>query len=103
MGELSTGYSASDIDNVVKDAVMMPLRKCHSAKAFKKTEDGGWEPTYPSDPEAVAMTPMEIEPPSLLRAPKVCMDDFMGSLQTIKPSVCEDDLGEYIKWTETFG
>lgn len=81
---------------------MMPVRKCQHGKRFKKTADGGWTPTYPSDPQGTDMTLMDMEP-SLLRAPDVCMDDFMQALARIKPSVCEADITEHIKWTEEFG
>lgn len=50
LGENSGGYSGSDIAVVTNEALMMPVRKCQKGKRFKKTADGGWTPTYPSDP-----------------------------------------------------
>lgn len=102
LGETGEGYSGSDIAVVVNEALMMPVRKCQHGKRFKKTADGGWTPTYPSDPQGTDMTIMDMEP-SLLRAPDVCMDDFMQALARIKPSVNEADITEHIKWTEEFG
>ena len=81
---------------------MMPVRRCQSAKKFKQTPDGGWTPTFPTDPEGTDMTLMQVKP-ELLRCPPVSMDDFMGALARIKPSVCEADITEHIKWTEEFG
>lgn len=81
---------------------MMPVRRCQTAKKFKKTPDGGWLPTFPSDPDGVAMGLMDVKP-DLLRCPDVCADDFMQALARIKPSVNEDDITDHIKWTEEFG
>lgn len=50
LGEASEGYSGSDIAIVVNEALMMPVRKCQTGKRFKPTADGGWIPTFPSDP-----------------------------------------------------
>lgn len=58
LGELSEGYSGSDVSIVVNEALMMPVRKCQTGKYFRQTEDGGWTPTYPSDPNAKPMTLM---------------------------------------------
>jgi vacuolar protein-sorting-associated protein 4 len=41
--------------------------------------------------------------PTLLRAPDVCMEDFMMAVARIKPSVNEGDITEHVKWTEEFG
>ena len=51
LGNESEGYSGSDCAIVVNEALMMPVRKCQTAKRFKQTADGGWTPTFPSDPE----------------------------------------------------
>jgi len=83
---------------VVNEALMMPVRKCQSGKHFRKTDDGGWIPTFPSDPQGVPMTLMDMDP-ALLRCPDVCMDDFMNALQRIKPSVNDKDIEDHIKWT----
>lgn len=37
LGEGSDGFSGSDIKNVVRDALMEPLRKCRQAKWFRKS------------------------------------------------------------------
>ena len=102
LGENSEGYSGSDIAVVVKESLMMPVRRCQSSKRFKKTADGGWTPTYPSDPDGTDMTLMDIQP-ELLRCPEISMDDFMQALARIKPSVNDDDINEHIKWTAEFG
>jgi vacuolar protein-sorting-associated protein 4 len=81
---------------------MMPVRKCQTAKHFAPTPDGGWSPTYPSDPQGKPMTLMQLDPKSL-RCPDLTLDDYMGALARIKPSVNEDDVREHVKWTEEFG
>jgi vacuolar protein-sorting-associated protein 4 len=35
LGELSEGYSGSDLAIVVNEALMMPVRKCQTGKFFK--------------------------------------------------------------------
>ena len=50
LGEMSDGYSGSDITTVVKQAMMMPVQRCQSATCFRKTADGKFVPTFPSDP-----------------------------------------------------
>lgn len=102
LGNMAEGYSGSDMTIVVNEALMMPVRLCQTAKAFKRTEDGGWTPTNPSDPEGTAMGLMDVQP-DLLRCPPVTMADFMMALSRIKPSVNEDDIRQHIEWTEEFG
>lgn len=60
LGNQSEGYSGSDLAVVVNEALMMPVRKCQQAKKFKKTPDGGWMPTFPSDAEGTTMSLMDI-------------------------------------------
>jgi len=49
LGKHSEGYSGSDITVVVKEAMMMPVRRCQTATRFKVV-DGFYIPTFPSDP-----------------------------------------------------
>jgi vacuolar protein-sorting-associated protein 4 len=48
------------------------------------------------------MTLMQLDPKTL-RCPDLTLDDYMGALARIKPSVNEDDVREHVKWTEEFG
>ena len=95
LGEASEGYSGSDIAIVVNEALMMPVRKCQTGKRFKQTADGGWIPTFPSDPAGKDMTLMDVKP-DLLRCPDVCMDDFMAAIARIKPSVNDKIIQDHI-------
>ena len=70
---------------------MMPIRKCQTAKRFKQTKEGGWTPTYPSDPQGKDMNLYDIVP-KLAMLPDVSMDDFMNALARIKPSVNLKDI-----------
>jgi vacuolar protein-sorting-associated protein 4 len=38
LGELTNGYSGSDIYNLTQDAIYGPLRKCQRATHFKKLD-----------------------------------------------------------------
>jgi len=102
LGEMSEGYSGSDVAVLVNEALMMPVRKCQSGKVFKQTPDGGWTPTFPSDPQGTPMSMMDMDP-KLLRCPDVCMDDFMAAIQRVKPSVNDKDIEDHVKWTAEFG
>lgn len=52
LGEVSDGYSGSDIAVVVREALMEPLRKCQTAKQFLKDSEGKFHPCeeYPNCP-----------------------------------------------------
>lgn len=60
LGNETDGYSGSDMAVVVNEALMMPVRRCQTAKRFKQTQDGGWTPTYPSDPQGQDMDLMGV-------------------------------------------
>ena len=97
LGRLSEGYSGSDIAVVVKEALMMPIRRIQNATKFKKlpspTVAGEtiWLPTYPSDMEGVECSLMQIDPSSV-RAPDVTADDLYSALLRTKPSVSNKDI-----------
>lgn len=79
LGEFTETYSGSDISTIVKDALMEPIRKCQSARKFKKTKDGYYFPTYPSDPEGLDYTLQTLPDSSKLRAPTICMVIFVAT------------------------
>lgn len=70
---------------------MMPVRRCQTAKRFKRTPSGGYLPTFPSDPNGENMSLMDMQA-NLVRCPPVTMDDFMSALNRLKPSVNEKDI-----------
>jgi vacuolar protein-sorting-associated protein 4 len=59
-------------------------------------------PTFPSDPQGVDMTLMQLDP-AKLRAPDVCVDDFYQAIARIRPSVSPSDLEQQIEFTKNFG
>jgi len=68
------GYSGSDLMNVCKEASMIPLR---DIKDIHNVEVNN------------------------LRA--VNKEDFLKSLNTVKPSVSEKTIGQYVEWNNNFG
>ena len=102
LAKTTEGYSGSDITVVVKEAMMMPVRRCQTATKFRRTPDGFFEPTYPMDPNGIEMNLFQVEP-SKLRAPDVTTEDFYQAIARIKPSVGPADLERQIEFTSTFG
>jgi vacuolar protein-sorting-associated protein 4 len=103
LGDLTEGYSGSDIYNLTQDAIYGPLRKCQRATHFKHLDERHIVPCSPSDPGAMEMKINDIADPGSLVAPVVTFEDFILSLQKMKPTVSQADLEKQLKFTEEFG
>jgi SpoVK/Ycf46/Vps4 family AAA+-type ATPase len=73
-----TGYSASDMKNLVKEASMGPLREA----LMQGREIGN-------------ISKDEMRP--------ISVQDFMTALQQVRPSVSESEVGLYEDWNCQFG
>jgi spastin len=70
------GYSASDLKELCKDAAMVPLRRIDLSKLSRLS---------PSD------------------APPITYEDFIESLQNVKPTVSEESLKMFEEWNDLYG
>lgn len=87
---------------MTQDAIFEPVRKCSSAKYFRK-KDKFYVPCAPSEPGAMKMTMHEIPEPQLLKPNDVCIDDFLKAISNIKPTVSAEDLIRQDEFTKEFG
>lgn len=99
--EMTEGFSSDDVANVVRDALMEPVRCLQAAEYFKEI-NGLWYPCDKDDPEGVPKTLNEVDGESL-GVPSVTRDDFMKILAKSKPSVGPEDLIKHKEWAATFG
>jgi len=102
LGELTDGYSADDVKNVVRDGIMEPIRMVQHAKKFKKTPQGKWTPCSPMDPAGVDKNWMDIDGPDL-QEPLIDASMMKSSLQRIRASVNAADLVKIDEFTRDFG
>lgn len=113
LGRRSEGYSGADVGIVVRDAIMQPVRKVQQATHFKtvsqqdrtdptRMKHDYLSPCSPGDPDAVETNWMGIKGEDLLE-PKVDMNDMLRALANCRPTVGEEDLKEFVKFTEQFG
>ena len=61
-----------------------------------------YQPCSPGDEGAIEMSWMDIDSNELLE-PELLVADFLKSAATARPSVNQEDLAQYTKWTEEFG
>ncbi|MCJ1250264.1 hypothetical protein MMC30_007490 [Trapelia coarctata] len=90
LGQMSEGYSGSDIAIAVQDALMQPVRKIQTATHYKKVMVDGVEkltPCSPGDSGAIEMTWVEVESDKLLEPPLV-LKDFVKAVKGARPTVC---------------
>jgi len=113
LGEMTEGYSGSDVSIIVRDAMMQPVRAVQMATHFKKVSGPDRDdsnkivhdyltPCSPGDPDAIEMTWIQVEG-SKLKEPEISFNDFLKSLKSSRPSVSTADIQQHIKFTEDFG
>lgn len=124
LGNLSEGYSGSDISIAVQDALMQPVRKIQTATHYKKvklslvinilmaysnnipqvTVDGieKLTPCSPGDVGATEMTWTEVDSDKLLEPPLV-LKDFVKAVKGARPTVSAEDIKRSAEWTAEFG
>ncbi|GMI25884.1 hypothetical protein TrCOL_g9372 [Triparma columacea] len=128
LGEKCEGASGADCSVLVREALMMPLRKCQQAKQFIpfKAEDGSPKvkpaERYPNCPKcppklsgdaegsdytckscgAVRMSLWDV-PSEQLSVPDVCRGDFEQALGHSHSSVSPEELQRFVEWTKQFG
>ena len=114
LGESTNGYSGADIGLIVRDALMMPVRKVQSATHFKRVRgpsptdpqkivDDLLMPCSPGDPGAKEMSIMDV-PGDKLIEPPVTMNDLLKCLSTQKRAVINnDDMDKLQKFMNDFG
>jgi len=76
LAEITEGYSGSDIAMVCREAVMTPIRELDMAGAIEDTS---------------------------IAARAVTQDDFLEAIESINPSVSDDEIEKYDNWNEEFG
>ncbi|KAH9503578.1 Vacuolar protein sorting-associated protein 4A [Bulinus truncatus] len=107
------GYSGADISIVVRDALMMPVRKVQTATHFRKVKgpcrknpdvivDDLLTPCSPGAPGAIEMSWMDVPGDKLLE-PIVSKADMLMAITNSKPTVNAEDLKRLQKFTDDFG
>ncbi|SCV05127.1 LANO_0H00628g1_1 [Lachancea nothofagi CBS 11611] len=106
LGQLTEGYSGSDIAVVVKDALMQPIRKIQNATHFKNvsedTEHRRLIPCSPGDDGAIELSWTDIDADEL-QEPELNIKDFLKAIKTTRPTVNDEDLKKQIQFTNDFG
>jgi len=104
----SEGYSGSDIAVVVRDSLMQPVRKVLSATHFKPVQPDPdsaiikWTPCSPGDQDAVEKSWTEVESDEL-QEPPLRFTDFIKSLESVRPTVSQEDIRKHDEWTKESG
>lgn len=106
----SCRYTGSDISIVVRDALMQPVRKVISATHFKPLASPSdsprgkvqWTPCSPGDPQAVEKSWNDVESDEL-QEPPLLVQDFVRSVESIRPTVTEMDIRRHDDWTMESG
>jgi vacuolar protein-sorting-associated protein 4 len=112
LGEMTVRFSGADVGIAVREALMQPIRKVQSATHYKwvtapdrhnpsKTRQY-LTPCSPGDPDAKAMTWLDINGDDLLE-PALGMADFLKSIKSTRPTVSDADIAEHLKFTSEFG
>ncbi|TVY57585.1 Vacuolar protein sorting-associated protein 4, partial [Lachnellula cervina] len=105
LGDLSEGYSGSDISIAVQDALMQPVRLIQMATHYKKVVDDGQEkltPCSPGDDGAMEMSWTEVDSDKLLEPP-LQIKDFVKAVKSARPTVSGEDIKRSEEWTKEFG
>lgn len=106
LAKRTEGRSGSDIEVLVRDALMSPVRKVQTATHFKRFETStgqkGAIPCSPGEEGAMEISWQQI-PGDKVIAPPVTFRDFVQALEQCKGSVSSEDLEKQARFTQEFG
>lgn len=113
LGAKAEGYSGADINIVVREALMQPVRKVQQATHFKKVSGPSrtnpdeyvhdlLTPCSPMDKGAIEMKWTDV-PGDKLKEPIVTMADLERSLKTTRPSVGPEGIEKHLKFLSDKG
>lgn len=105
-------FSASDIEDVIKEAEREPQRHLVKATHFmsvkatgfvmdEEGEDMKWTPVHPSSKRAIAKSWLEIDSSQIIETP-MRHEDVFRSIERAVPTPLED-LSKFIEYTAEFG
>lgn len=125
LGEKTEGMSGSDIGTLVREAIMEPLRKCRTARYFRRDIQTNKlfpvmeDPPCSFCPPDLASAPVEHKKEcprcKCMRAdllelngdellvPTVGVEDFEAVMRVTRGSVGASELKQYEQWTSEFG
>jgi vacuolar protein-sorting-associated protein 4 len=105
-------FSGSDIQGVVREALMMPLRMIQDATHFWRVmipdrdnpsnQHVSWTPCSPGDLDAKEMDWRSLQGDTL-HAPPLTFRHFQQAADTTRATVSLDELDKYSQWTQQFG
>ena len=96
------GHSGADLERVVADALMAPVRRFKTSTHFLESPDGTFTPAAPSDPSAVAREWRTI-PEASMRPGPVTLADLCASARLIRPTNTRASLARYAAFTAELG
>ncbi|KAL4512310.1 hypothetical protein ABPG72_005312 [Tetrahymena utriculariae] len=104
LSQQTEGFSGADMSIFVRDAVLEPVRKLQVATKFKKLPGDKYMPV---DDNATGSDIVSLNYLSLnqqqLELPQISAKDFAVAVKKVKPSVGQEQLKDYEKWTTEFG
>eukprot|EP00943_MAST-04B_sp_MAST-4B-sp1_P004818 g4818.t1 len=103
-------YSSADCSMVVREALMVPIRKLLRSEYFQKVQnntknyggDSGYIACKAGAPGAIKMNIWAINPDELI-IPTVNMADFQEAIKRTKPSINRNDLTQHYEFATKFG
>lgn len=116
LAALTEGYSGSDINVLVRNAMMESVRTLQVATHFKRVPGPDPEdpvngppcpnrlvPCSPGDPDGFLMSLTDITEPKLVMPLPVTRLDFLRAIRTARPSVSQADINDHLQFTRDFG
>lgn len=104
LGADTEGYSGSDLSNMCKEALMVPIRELQRAEYFAKASDGYY---YPCEASAKGAEKLSLNDFTLkdrqLGVPPVTMEHMRVALKNTKSSVSKKDIERIKKFSDEFG
>jgi len=111
LADKTDGFSGSDIETLVRDALFQPIRKVQMATHFKNVQEPDKEtqelktyltPCSPGDAGAMEMSWMQVEGEELFE-PELTLKDFIRAAERCRPTVNEKDIEMHRQFSDDFG